>query len=151
MRSDLRRVALLGTFALTGLALLGCPRDEAPPPVAEEPAEAPVAEPAPAVELPEGYTQEMVAEGQQLFTSTAQCFTCHGMDGSGTTLAPNLRDGRWINMVRGDMAEIETLIRTGVETPVEYPAPMPPMGGVELTDEQVRALAAYVFAISRGG
>jgi len=28
---------------------------------------------------------------------------------------------------------------------------MPPMGGAQLTDEQVRAVAAYVYAISHGG
>jgi mono/diheme cytochrome c family protein len=33
----------------------------------------------------------------------------------------------------------------------QHPSPMPPMGGAQLTEEQVRALAAYIYSISHGG
>ncbi|MBV9110525.1 MAG: hypothetical protein JO306_14035 [Gemmatimonadetes bacterium] len=39
-------------------------------------------------------------------------------------------------------------ITTGVPHPKEHPAPMPPKGGGSFDDAQVRALAAYVFALS---
>ncbi len=101
------------------------------------------------LQLPEGVTQAMVDGGKQAFETTI-CYTCHGMDASGTPLAPNLRDDVWLN-TDGTMAGIEQVIREGVATPVEHPAPMPPMGGAQLTDEQIQNLSAYVYAISHGG
>ena len=37
---------------------------------------------------------------------------------------------------------------TGVPKPKEHPAPMPPKGGAPLTDDQVKAVAAYVYSLS---
>ena len=36
----------------------------------------------------------------------------------------------------------------GVMHPKEYRSPMPPMGGAQLTPDQLSALAAYVWALS---
>jgi hypothetical protein len=41
------------------------------------------------------------------------------------------------------------VVTNGVPQPKQHPAPMPPKGGAPLTDQQVRAVAAYVFSISR--
>jgi mono/diheme cytochrome c family protein len=101
------------------------------------------------VALPEGITLEMVQAGQRVFQTTT-CFTCHAMDGRGTPLGPNLRNGEWLNS-DGSVEGIEAVVRTGVARPVRYPAPMPAMGGARLTDEQIRQLAAYVYAIGHGG
>ncbi len=101
------------------------------------------------VQLPEGMTQEMVAAGKTAFETTI-CYTCHGMDASGTPLAPNLRDSEWIN-ADGSPESIEAIIRNGVPTPVTHPAPMPPMGGAQLSDEQIQNLVAYVYALSHAG
>jgi mono/diheme cytochrome c family protein len=103
--------------------------------------------------LPEGVTQEMVTAGQQIFTTSGNCFTCHGQDGSGTPLAPNLRDQTWLNVQTGSFDEIVNVINTGVNPPKDpaHAAPMPPKGGAALTDEQVRQVAAYVYSISHGG
>lgn len=102
--------------------------------------------------MPPGVTPEMVAEGKTIFESTAPCFTCHGTDGSGTTLAPNLRDAQWLN-TDGTLQGIESIVRNGVPQPKQFPAPMLPMGGKTppLTDQQVRAVSAYVYSISHGG
>jgi mono/diheme cytochrome c family protein len=86
--------------------------------------------------------------GEELFRGRANCYTCHAMDGTGTQLGPDLTDGRWVNIQRRDLGLIEENIRTGVARPIEHPAPMPPMGGARLTDEEIRAVAAYVYAIS---
>lgn len=118
------------------------------PASAEAPAPAPSAAAA-NVELPEGVTQDMVAAGKQAFETTI-CYTCHGMDASGTPLAPNLRDSEWLN-TDGSPEGIEGIIRNGVPTPVQYPAAMPPMGGAQLTDEQIQNLVAYVYALSHAG
>ena len=90
----------------------------------------------------------MVKEGQQIFTSTGNCYTCHGPDAKGTQLAPNLTDSEWLN-ISGKYDEIVKTIQTGVPQPKQHPAPMPAMGGAQLTDDQVKAVAAFVW--SRGG
>lgn len=130
--------------------VVACERPEpAPPPVDPAPAPAPGDTPPPTTtDLPPGVTQEMVAVGQQLF-GTAGCAACHGPDARGTPLAPNLHDETWLNVSSRNYQEIIQLIRTGVDDPREAPAPMPPMGGANLTDEQVNQLAAYV--VSLGG
>jgi mono/diheme cytochrome c family protein len=90
-----------------------------------------------------------VAEGQQLFAGGAPCVACHGPNGSGTALGPALNDAQWLWFTsRPTQEQVFTLIKTGVATPKQFPAPMPAMGGAALTDAQVRSLAAYVLSIS---
>jgi cbb3-type cytochrome c oxidase subunit III len=101
------------------------------------------------VELPEGITLDMVQQGKTVFETTT-CFTCHGMDASGTVLAPSLRDQEWLNS-DGSFEGITNTIRAGVMQPVRYPSAMPAMGGAQMTDEQIRNVSAYVYAISHGG
>lgn len=100
------------------------------------------------VELPEGVTQEMVAAGEQAYGGAGNCFACHGVAGAGTPLAPPLNDGSWLN-IAGGYDEIVTTITEGVPQPAQFPAAMPPMGGAQLTETQVREIAAYVYSISR--
>jgi cbb3-type cytochrome c oxidase subunit III len=98
---------------------------------------------------PQGATAEDVTAGQQIFTATGNCFTCHGPDAKGTALAPNLTDSEWIN-IDGTFAAIQQVVKTGVATPKEHPAPMPAMGGVQLSDDQIRQVAAYVWSLGGG-
>jgi mono/diheme cytochrome c family protein len=100
------------------------------------------------VELPAGVTHDMVARGQQLFNQQT-CFTCHGRNAVGGPLAPALNDEQWLN-TDGSWDSLVQVIRDGVAQPVQYASPMPPMGGTPLSDEQIRQLAAYVYAASRG-
>lgn len=102
-----------------------------------------------AADLPEGVTQEQFQQGQQLFTGQGGCTACHGPDATGTQLAPDLTDGEWINVSGRNYDEIVDLIHSGVPQPKNHPGPMPPMGGANLTDEQVNALAAYVVGIGQ--
>jgi mono/diheme cytochrome c family protein len=98
---------------------------------------------------PEGATAEDVSAGQQIFTSTGNCYTCHGPDGRGTALAPNLTDSEWIN-IDGTFAAIQQNVRTGVPQPKQHPAPMPAMGGANLNDDQIRQVSAYVWSLGGG-
>jgi hypothetical protein len=41
-------------------------------------------------------------------------------------------------------------VKTGVPTPKTHPAPMMPMGGATLTDEQVNQVASYVWSLGGG-
>jgi mono/diheme cytochrome c family protein len=89
----------------------------------------------------------MVAAGQQLFTT---CAACHGPDGKGLpNLGANLTDTEWLN-ADGTYESIQAIIKTGVPTPKQSQTPMPPMGGAQLTDDQVKAVAAYVWSLGGG-
>ncbi len=92
----------------------------------------------------------MVAQGQALFTGAGLCSTCHGTDANGTPLAPSLRDDTWLN-IDGSYDAIVNLVMTGVPQPKEHPAPMPAKGGSQITDEQVRQVAAYVISLHGTG
>lgn len=123
---------------------------------AEEPADSPKAAApappagptAPAAQLPAGATAADVQEGQKIFTSMGNCYTCHGQDGAGTAMAPALNDAQWLN-IDGSYPAIQQVIKAGVPTPKQHPAPMPAMGGAQLSDQQAKQLGAYVYSISR--
>ena len=89
--------------------------------------------------------------GQTLFAGAGLCAACHGPTATGTALAPNLTDATWLNLpANPSVDQIAQLIRTGVPTPRQHPAPMPPMGGAQLNDTQIRDLATYVKSLSGG-
>ncbi len=91
---------------------------------------------------------DLIERGKSVFNDNGICFTCHGGGGKGAALGPNLTDSIWIN-TEHDMAKIMAVVRNGVSSPKEHPAPMPPMGGVRLTDEEICAVSAYVYSISK--
>lgn len=95
--------------------------------------------------LPEGVTPEMVEEGQQLYRGV--CMGCHGAQGAGSGIGPALNDAEWIH-VSGAYPEIVQIITTGVANPQEFPGAMPPRGGGTYSDDEVRSLAAYIYALS---
>ena len=67
--------------------------------------------------------------------------------GKGTPLGPDLTDQKWL-WSDGSYTGIAKTITDGVPQPKEYRSPMPPMGGAQLTADQVKALAAYVWSMS---
>jgi glucose/arabinose dehydrogenase len=103
-----------------------------------------------ALPVPPGATAEMVALGNRIYhgeVGGAACTGCHGADGSGTPLGPDLSDRQWL-WGDGSVAAIAAIITAGVMQPKQYRAPMPPMGGSPLAPDQVSALAAYVWGLS---
>lgn len=153
MRGANLNVFVLLTVAAVGLGACGDTDGDDPGAAEmEQPPSAETAEPQQqaALPVPEGATEEQVEEGRQLFSGQGGCQACHNPQATGTQLAPDLTDDEWINISAPEMEEIVELIRTGVPQPVEHPAPMPPMGGASLTDDQIESLAAYVAAIGQG-
>jgi glucose/arabinose dehydrogenase/mono/diheme cytochrome c family protein len=100
--------------------------------------------------VPEGATREKVLLGQRIYRGQvggAACTGCHGDSGEGTPLGPALTGKKWL-WSDGSYAGIAKTITDGVSQPKQYRSPMPPMGGAQLTPDQVSALAAYVWALS---
>jgi mono/diheme cytochrome c family protein len=100
--------------------------------------------------LPDGVTQQTVEEGRIIFHGSGGCLRCHGQNGSGTFLAPALNDEKRIHLQTASYQEIVELVRSGVAQPRRSMTVMPPLGGAPLADQQLRAVAAYVFSIDRG-
>ena len=95
---------------------------------------------------PAGVTEKTIAEGETLFKGAGICFTCHGQDAKGVPgLGANLTDSEWIHSDGSYESIVETITKG---TTSSTGAVMPPRGGPNLTDEQVKAVAAYVWSLS---
>ncbi len=98
--------------------------------------------------LPEGVTVAMAREGQDIFHGEGVCVTCHLRQGAGGPLAPDLTDDVWLN-IDGEYESIVNIVTTGVPQPIEHPGQMLARAGTAITDDQIRAVAAYVYTLSR--
>ena len=101
--------------------------------------------------VPAGATAEQVALGERIFHGEAAdgtCAGCHGSDANGSPQGPSLVGGKWLD-TDGTFAGLRHTITDGVPKPKNSSPPMPPRGGAPLTDADVTAVAAYVWAISR--
>lgn len=99
-------------------------------------------------ELPGSMTAATVEEGHTIFHGGGLCSTCHGENGAGTPLAPSLSDAEWLN-IDGSLDAITQLISLGVPEPKQHVVPMAPRGGSQITDDELRAVAAYVWSLCR--
>jgi glucose/arabinose dehydrogenase/mono/diheme cytochrome c family protein len=103
--------------------------------------------------VPQGGSKEMVALGYRIYhgeVGGATCTGCHGANATGTPLGPDLTGTKWL-WGDGSYPAIAKIITAGVSQPKQYRAPMPPMGGAQLTPDQVSAVAAYIWALSHRG
>ena len=101
-----------------------------------------------AQELPDGVTPAMVEAGESIYTGVGACMTCHGPEGAGTPIGPVLSDGEWLHG-DGSYDFLVEIINDGVMQPTQFGVPMLPRGGTQISDDDVRALAAYVWTLSR--
>ncbi len=101
--------------------------------------------------LPAGVTADMIAQGKTLYGGAGLCAACHGPDAKGVKgIGPSLTDAEWLHG-DGSFATIVTAVREGVPAAKSSTGMvMPPRGGSQLTDEQVKAVAAYVWSLSHG-
>ena len=99
--------------------------------------------------VPPGATAQQVALGKKIFhgeVAGGTCAGCHGADGIGTPVGADLQSGTWL-WGDGSLQSITDIIKTGVPKPKQHPGAMPPFGGVLLSDIDLAAVAAYVWAI----
>ena len=100
--------------------------------------------------VPPGATKDEVALGERIFHGEAEggtCTGCHGSDANGSPEGPSLTNGRWL-IGDGSLKSITQIIADGIPKPRNYSVPMPAKGGAPLSDADVAAVAAYVWAIS---
>ena len=122
--------------------------EPAPPPTFAAVAE-PELDPA-TLPVAAGATREQVLLGSRIFVGASAggtCSGCHGSDGKGSTVGPDLTGGNW-QWGNGSLAAIAATIDKGVVKPKHADGAMPPRGGAPLTDADVKAVAAYVWALS---
>ncbi|HTS87837.1 MAG TPA: c-type cytochrome [Gemmatimonadales bacterium] len=97
--------------------------------------------------LAAGTTQTMVDRGNAIFHKEGLCYACHGQDAKGL-VGPNLTDDIWIHS-KGTYDDIVKQIMTGVpKEESKSGVPMPPRGGSTISDDDVKAVAAYVYSLS---
>lgn len=98
--------------------------------------------------LPAGFTPAMITQGKKLFLGDGLCFSCHGPEAKGL-VGPDLTDATWLTG-KGTFEEIVVRILEGVPAEKSKSGQiMPPKGGSSLKEAQVRAVAAYVWSLSR--
>jgi glucose/arabinose dehydrogenase/cytochrome c5 len=98
---------------------------------------------------PPGATKEQVALGDRIFhgeVSNGTCGGCHGSDAKGGPVGPDLTKGTWL-WGDGSLAAITKTIIIGVPNPKVSYGSMPPLGGSPLSSSDVKAVAAYVWAV----
>ena len=116
---------------VAALALLG-----AGPVVAQEKAPA-----------PPGVTPAAIAQGDSIFHKDGLCYACHGTNAQGA-VGPNLTDAEWLHG-DGSYDLIVATVTSGIPAEkAKKGIPMPPKGGSSITDDQVKAVAAYVYSLS---
>ncbi len=94
-----------------------------------------------------GVTPAAIAQGDSIFHSKGNCYACHGANAQGA-VGPNLTDAEWIHS-DGSYDAIVKQVTTGVaKDESKSGIPMPPKGGSTITDDEVKAVAAYVYSLS---
>ncbi len=97
--------------------------------------------------LPQGVTQAMVDKGNEIYHKQGLCYACHGQDGKGL-VGPNLTDDVWLHS-KGSYEDLVKQILVGVtKEESKSGVPMPAKGGASISEDDVKAVAAYVYIIS---
>jgi len=98
---------------------------------------------------PAGVTDSLVEAGRTIYLGAGECSRCHGEQGEGTEEGEALRSGTW-KLGSGDYEWLPTIIRhSGVAARGRDGDPLAMRGPTLLSTEEVSAVAAYVWSISR--
>ncbi len=96
---------------------------------------------------PAGVTPAAIAKGDSIFHQTGLCYACHGSNAEGA-VGPSLTDKEWLHS-DGSYEKIVATVTSGVPAEkAKKGVPMPPKGGSSISDEDVKAVAAYVYSLS---
>lgn len=101
-------------------------------------------------DLPEGVTPVMVSTGETLYKSIGLCFACHGPDARGVPgVGVNLTDDEWLHVDATFEGLVQRILDGVGPDLTQSGLIMLPKGGSQVTDEQIRAIASYVWSLSR--
>jgi mono/diheme cytochrome c family protein len=101
-------------------------------------------------ELPEGVTAAMVEEGKGIYGGAGICMSCHGANGEGIpNLGANLTDDEWLHIDGSYESIVQNILEGVTAQQSSSGVPMPAKGGTAITDDQVNAVAAYVWTLSQ--
>ena len=100
--------------------------------------------------LPPGMTVAMLQAGDSLFHGRAGCFGCHGIEGQGLPAAGDAVTVE-LDYVAYNWRSIDSLIAAGIpDALTRSPIALPARGARgDLTGEEIRRVAAYIWAISQ--
>jgi mono/diheme cytochrome c family protein len=132
-----RRGSLQPRLCIASLAALGI-AVAALSAVAQEPREP----------VPAGVTDSLIQRGSVVFRGSARCDVCHGAEARGTDDGPDLTDDEWL---RGDGTFDQILERVLHGMPrrdAKTGKPMPMRGWEPVSNDDARAVAAYVWSLS---
>jgi len=79
-----------------------------------------------------------IAEGKAIYTSM-NCFACHGMNGEGNAIGPNLTDDAWISGC--DFQSVFNMVKNG------NPAKGMTAFKGQLSDSKIQQVASYVLSL----
>lgn len=95
-------------------------------------------------------TPAAVAKGDSIYHKSGLCYACHGSNAEGA-VGPNLTDAEWIHG-DGSYDSIVATVTSGVpKEKSKSGIMMPPKGGSTISEEDVKAVAAYVHSLSHPG
>ena len=145
MRSHLGLIALLAIAGTAPVAAQSSSDTSASTPSKQTTSQGGAAPSAPAEA---GAPSALIARGDAVFHGPGNCYACHGSKGEGL-VGPNLTDSEWIHS-KGTLEDIEAQINHGVpKEESKSGIAMPPKGGSTISDEDVKACAAYVHSLSQ--
>ena len=108
-----------------------------------------MAEAASAQARPHGVTDSSIAFGRRLYAGKGECAKCHGDAGEGTAEGAALNTGPW-KVGSGSYQGIMRVVRhSGIGARGRDGDPLPMRGPTLLSQDEVRAVAGYVWSISR--
>jgi mono/diheme cytochrome c family protein len=101
-------------------------------------------------ELPEGVTMETIEQGKAIYGGAGICSSCHGPAGAGIpSLGADLTDSEWLHS-DGSFDGVTKTVMEGVTAQASSSGvPMPAKGGTNISDDDAKAVAAYVWTLSQ--
>jgi cbb3-type cytochrome c oxidase subunit III len=93
-------------------------------------------------------TGALVARGDSVFHGAGGCVACHGADARGG-VGPDLTDADWLHVKGGYLSIVSTVLSGVPSSRSRARVEMPARGGAALSEEEVYAVSAYVWAMGR--
>jgi len=98
--------------------------------------------------LPPGVTPEVVTRGKSLYNGAGLCMACHGPIAKGMT-GPDLTDSTLLHY-DGSYEGLIKVVTTGIDDKASKTGQiMPAKGGSAMSDDEVKAVAAYVWTLRK--